>query len=109
MNRESEVTPVATHQEDTNSVKARVRNMFQSQKQALAGGLIAHGPKCEDPGSCKKNPCKVFEPDKIISSEVVEIPVHRRTHVSMGNYANSDLGAALRKRSNSSKDGDSRD
>lgn len=87
---DADVTPVvapAIHQEDTQSVKARVRRMFEEQKKQMnMRAKVAHGPTCESPDICTKNPCFVFQPDKIVETSIVEIPKSRRTHVSMGKY-----------------------
>jgi hypothetical protein len=62
-------------QEDTRdaAVKRSVRDQIDRQWQAMnARALKCHDPKCLDPWTCTKNPCFVYEPDKIAWMATVE-------------------------------------
>lgn len=72
----------ATHQEDTNSIKSRVKRAFESQKQQMnARALIRH--QCKEPDICTKIHCFEWEPDKIRKVSTVRIPKKRRTNLEM--------------------------
>jgi hypothetical protein len=60
-----------TVQEDTRdaATRKRVAESIASQwEQLSARALKAHAADCPDPWTCKKNPCFIWEPDKIVSA-----------------------------------------
>ena len=76
------VAAPAMHQEDTNSVKARVRRAFEAQREQInARARVAHS--CDNPLDCTKIPCFVFTPDIIRKTSTMKIPKKRRTNLSM--------------------------
>lgn len=79
-------TPIVNHpamvQEDTSSVKARVRKAFDAQREQInARAKVAHS--CDNPIDCTKMPCFIFTPDAIKKTSIVKIPKKRRTSLDM--------------------------
>ncbi len=66
-------SPLAQEDPRDISIKHSVRAQIDQQWQAMnARALKCHDPKCLDPWTCTKNPCFVYEPDKIVASVAVE-------------------------------------
>jgi hypothetical protein len=61
-----------TEQQDprTQEVRKRVRKAFEEQAQQISM-MAMKQHACQDPLSCKKEKCFVFEPDKIISKKPI--------------------------------------
>jgi hypothetical protein len=55
------------------AIKNAVRKAFEEQKQAMkARALKAHANNCVDMWTCKKDPCFVVTPDKIVKTKTVK-------------------------------------
>lgn len=61
------------------ATKKRVRKAFEDQQQQLhARSMKAHNPDCPDTWQCTKDPCFIWQPDKIVHKEVVKSRLTRK-------------------------------
>ncbi|HVW99237.1 MAG TPA: hypothetical protein VHA52_02185 [Candidatus Babeliaceae bacterium] len=53
--------------DENRELKESIRKQFAEQEQAMQiRSFKAHGPSCPDNWTCKKEPCFIIEPDRII-------------------------------------------
>lgn len=75
------VAPTAQHDVALQEARKRVKQVFENQKEAMnARALKKHDASCADYWLCKRDPCFIPMPDKIVSkSQVKRKTIDERT------------------------------
>jgi len=60
------------------SIKRTRKNFEEQQEQMQARAMKPHAFDCPDPWTCKKSPCFIWEPDKIVGEYIVPLKTKKK-------------------------------